>query len=659
MEDLTQRLCQAGYICDEWFGTAVAASLGTKPVAGAFLFGPIGTGKTYLPEVLARVLDAEQFFYQCFPGTREEDLMVKMLPSEKTVSGIALYDGVMTQAIQATQGGDFTRKVILVLDEWDKTRPSADSFLLDFLQTGRINFSGRLYSADLSRLIVFLTFNVERELSEPLLRRLPKIDFQHLSPSLVYRALLLTHRGHPYLYSTVVLYERCLMADLPKPATIQELRQLLDAITTLGDRADWDSLVFQFVTKSEENHERLRRIEHEKSRWQQKYRRRLDAAAYDAMRSFILKETSAAAGLTMPRLAEARGFDDLIETAAEAPDLSQCGGVLELTKTAYNELVRLVDQPADTPDCLGDLAEVTSNYISLTRPLPLSRVNELDGLWGENGEVLLIEPMAAWKDVKALPSWAHINIVKFSKKEILAKIDGIDLRWTPEAGAEIIVDLAKHHVFQHVFGESWGRSGEGKWIGRKGLIYQRYQQLTEQAGRLDNGPVYSLVEAEAWGPNEHDWLADTEVPLLAEFLKEHYEFSRQDGWKRFLFPGIEIAFRDNGIKKNDALRVMITGKFPGRLVKYLRAWLPQGELPFCLTVKTNKTERELHKSHGFALSANNTGVSTRRAEGFKLNYNSQDSTVTIRKTLDREQITKPKIDAALKRLAAFTEELTC
>ncbi len=486
--DLTRRLCDAGYICSEWFGKAVAASLVTRPVAGAFLSGPIGTGKTYLPEVLSAVLDAEQFFLQCFPGTREEDLMVKMLPSEETISGVALHDGVMTRAVKATQRGKSHRKILLVLDEWDKTRPSADSFLLDFLQTGRVHFAGRTYIADLSRLIVFLTLNVEREISEPLLRRLPRIDLRPLPPSLVYRALLLTHRGHPHLYSAVILYERCLMAELPKPATIQELRQLLDAITHLGEAADWDSLVFQFVTKSEESHERLRQVEHEESRWRQRYRPRLDAAAYEAVGSRLAGTIEGPTDLSMPRLADVRGFDEHIESAEQEPDLSACGGVMALTKSAYNELVKRVDAPADTPDRLGTLATVRGDVITLNEPLPLCRVAELDGLWGEDGEVLLTEPRATWQDVKALPEWAHIHIVTFSRREILAKTDGIDLRWTPEGGAEIIVNLARRHVFQHVFGSGWGRTGEAKWIGQKGLIFRRYQSPADAGATTESQP---------------------------------------------------------------------------------------------------------------------------------------------------------------------------
>ena len=480
MSDLAGFLRRAGYICDERFADSVRAALATRPVAGAFLSGPIGAGKSFLPEVLAGVINADFFFYQCFPGTREEDLLVKMLPSEESVSGVSLYDGVMIQAVRATQSGDPNRRVILLLDEWDKTRPSADSFLLDFLQTGRVNFSGREFKADLSRLVVFLTFNMEREMSEPLLRRLPKIDFPAPSPSLVYQALRLTHKDHPYLYSAVILYERCLMADLPKPATIQELRQLLDAVSLLGEGADWDELVYQFVTKSEENHELLRRSEQEKSRWQKKYRARLDPSAYELGLHPLLTDDPDYHGRSLPRLSEARAFEESFDASGDPPDPAVSGGLIELTRSSYNQLVRLVDGPAETPDRLGDLARVHGRIISFNRPWPLSRVNELDGLWGENGEILLVEDLATWEDVKALPGWSHMDIVKFSKSEILAKSDGVDLRWTPERGAEIIVDLAKRHVFQHVFGESWGRAGEGKWIGRGGLIFKRRLDLTPE-----------------------------------------------------------------------------------------------------------------------------------------------------------------------------------
>lgn len=490
METLHKQLNRAGYICNTHFASAIHACLNTKPVAGGLFFGPIGTGKTYLPEVLSQIMDTEYFFYQCFPGTREDDLMIKMLPDESTVSGIALHQGVLLQAMAATRTVSGDRKVILVLDEWDKTRPSADSFLLDFLQTGRIVFAGQTYTADLDRLIVFLTLNVERELSEPLLRRLPKVDFQHLTPAMVHKALTLSHPKHAYLNSAVILYERCLAAELPKPATIQELRQLLDAISVLGADADWDSLVYQFVTKTEEGHELLRRAENERSRWRQKYRPRIDAEAYNAKGRYPL-EAVAGEAVEMPRLAQSRGFDETISApdgaVESAPDPAQVHAIVELNHASYSAVVKLLKEPGDRPDRLGDFAEVHGNYLLFTKPMPLSAEGMLKELWGEVGEVVFTEPKAQWEDVKALQTWAAIKVVKFSKTEILAKAEGIDLRWTPETGAEIVVDLGYRHAFQHCFGEGWGRVGEARWIGRDGLIYRRYHP--EEAVRQADGSL--------------------------------------------------------------------------------------------------------------------------------------------------------------------------
>lgn len=475
MEVLKKQLNSAGYICNSKFSAAVKAALHTLPVAGAALTGPIGTGKSYLPEVLSGILKTEYFFYQCFPGTREEDLLVKMLPSENTISGIELHDGVILQAVEATLRNDDGKRVILVLDEWDKTRPSADSFLLDFLQTGRINFSGRIFTADLSRLIVFLTVNIERELSEPLIRRLPKIEFKPLTPSSVHRALLLTHKDHPYLYNAIILYERCLVAKLPKPATIQELRQFLDAITMLGDRAEWDALVYQFITKTDEAQELLRLVENEPVQWRQRARLRLDANAYDVRQKLLAPDDETLQSLAMPRLAEIHGFDELIDVSQKDPDMTGTTGILEMNHKAYSEIVRLIDKPGPRPDKLGEWAEVTPNrMIRLKKKLLLRDVEMLKGLWGQNGEVLLTEPRAGWQDVKAIQDWAPILIVKFSRDEILAKMEGIDMRWTLKNGAEIIVHLGRRDAFAACFGQSWGQSGERKWIGQNGRIYQHY-----------------------------------------------------------------------------------------------------------------------------------------------------------------------------------------
>ena len=252
------QLNKKGYICDKSFGVNLNHAIKTKPVGGAFLFGPAGTGKSYLPMVLSELLKRKLYMYQCSSGTREDDLLLKMLPSEKTVSGIKIEESVVYKA--AAKSND--EKVVLVFHEWDKARPTADGFFLDFLQYGRLSIPGRNVSADLNNMLIFFTSNNERDISEALLRRFPKIDVEPLSTDVVFKALCLTHKGHAHMGNILSLYEKTLQSEMTKPATIQELRQLLDAITLLNDSSedcDWDTLVYMYVTKTPENHELLRK----------------------------------------------------------------------------------------------------------------------------------------------------------------------------------------------------------------------------------------------------------------------------------------------------------------------------------------------------------------------------------------------------------------
>jgi hypothetical protein len=85
-----------GYICDVPFAARITSAMQTKPVSGAFLYGPAGTGKSYLPIVLSKTLGVEMFFYQCAPGTREDDL-------------------VLTSALCARSGSMFALNVVDIL----------------------------------------------------------------------------------------------------------------------------------------------------------------------------------------------------------------------------------------------------------------------------------------------------------------------------------------------------------------------------------------------------------------------------------------------------------------------------------------------------------------------------------------------------------------
>ena len=65
VKNIHKSLNENGYICNLPFAASVTSAMHSKPVSGAFLYGPAGTGKSYLPIVLSKTLGVEMFFYQC------------------------------------------------------------------------------------------------------------------------------------------------------------------------------------------------------------------------------------------------------------------------------------------------------------------------------------------------------------------------------------------------------------------------------------------------------------------------------------------------------------------------------------------------------------------------------------------------------------------
>ena len=162
VKGLHDALNEKGYICNPNFVSRIATSIHAKPVGGAFLYGPAGTWKSLLTQVIAEILERKLFFHQCSAGTREDDLLMRIWPNEDTKSGVKIEYGKIYEASKASQ----SEEVIVVLDEWDKTRPTADAFLLDFFQYGRISIPGKQTTAKFENMMVFFTANDEREFHE-------------------------------------------------------------------------------------------------------------------------------------------------------------------------------------------------------------------------------------------------------------------------------------------------------------------------------------------------------------------------------------------------------------------------------------------------------------------------------------------------------------
>ena len=448
VKGLHDALNEKGYICNPNFVSRIATSIHAKPVGGAFLYGPAGTGKSMLPQVLAEILERKLFFHQCSAGTREDDLLMRIWPNEDTKSGVKIEYGKIYEASKASQ----SEEVIVVLDEWDKTKPSADGFFLDFLQYGRLSVpGGDAVLANLENMTIFFTANDDRDFSEALLRRFPKVDLTPLPPLLVNQALRETHEKNVFRPNAVSLYQKCLMADMPKPATIQELRQLLDAIEYLGAGADWDTLVFQYITKTDENHTLLRSVENgDWDEFKHEQRKKLSPDAYQQV--FGAEDGSDGNAIKMPELSNIRGFDSSFDTAQGIPESGDIYGVITRDDDSYSAVTEVEDELPEEAQFLS-WAEVRDDCIIAKKPIDLTAAHELMDRFSRTnvkGELVFTTDDISLEEIRRLIRGKYIKH-KYSAKEIIAREIynrgeksecKVDIRWK-EGKTEIIVPISR------------------------------------------------------------------------------------------------------------------------------------------------------------------------------------------------------------------------
>ncbi len=446
VKKIHKSLNENGYICNVPFAASITSAIKTKPVSGAFLYGPAGTGKSYLPIVLSKTLGIDMYFYQCAPGTREDDLLLKMFPSEDTKSGVEIKKSTVFKAAEASH----KKPVMLVLDEWDKTRPTADGFFLDFLQYGRLSIPGTEINANLENMFIFFTANDERDFHEALLRRFPKIDVDPLAPSLVMSALKMTHDGHPHLGNAIKLYERAVVSGMSKPATIQEMRQLLDAITLLGNGSDWDNLVYQYITKTPENHKLLcesKGIEEDKSN-----ELKLDVTEFEGK---IKEQQQEDTDICMPQVVKYH-TNTVSDASDTLPDDSDVYGMYDYNEKTYSYNAHSAYQnDVDSPNAsvINDFHLIQDRLVA-KKPLQLTDVIHkfhYSNLHKDvGGEIVVVDNDVTFADLKLLPYWQEWIIRYYSNKEVVARyvrqrnksndVKGLtlDMRWTKEDGLTLI-----------------------------------------------------------------------------------------------------------------------------------------------------------------------------------------------------------------------------
>lgn len=145
-------------------------------IPSMLIFGEPGAGKTSFGKYLADELNAKFIFAPCYDGVGAEQLvynwdlgtLVDAMTDDDTKGRDAMKDGYLLQTLKASQ----TQKVVLLIDEVDKAKPSVDTFLLSFLQECMLNdpITG-LVQGKKENIFIIFTSNKRRELEDALDRR--------------------------------------------------------------------------------------------------------------------------------------------------------------------------------------------------------------------------------------------------------------------------------------------------------------------------------------------------------------------------------------------------------------------------------------------------------------------------------------------------------
>ena len=205
IEELKNKIEETGYIATEEliYDTFNALCMfndnninSGQDIYAICLEGPPGAGKTEFAKTYTKLANkmfgnVELVDYQCDATTGKTELFedINISAAIRGDADNVNIPGKLVEAIKKVNSG---KKVVLFIDEYDKAREETDAFLLQFLQSGKINSTqhGDLEVKDeyKSNLQVILCKNdMREELSGPLSRRIRIIRLDYMEPSTFYK----------------------------------------------------------------------------------------------------------------------------------------------------------------------------------------------------------------------------------------------------------------------------------------------------------------------------------------------------------------------------------------------------------------------------------------------------------------------------------------
>ena len=234
IQETQSRLKELGYFASEDLAKIVllfeaAGKRDKKSIPTLLLQGKSGAGKTFLAETFSQMIGADEKFVQCFPrmGTENFQYDVNIEGVMKQDADSSIKAGILLQALQQSQESP----VVLVIDELDKARPEVDSFLLDFLENGRLTTGTDTYEKGKFPIYTFITSNDKREIDEALINRSKRVEVPRPSKDLFLEIL-----GLPENHYLGYIYDKC------PNFSIRQARQYIEDLEVLGTEIDEEAL---------------------------------------------------------------------------------------------------------------------------------------------------------------------------------------------------------------------------------------------------------------------------------------------------------------------------------------------------------------------------------------------------------------------------------
>lgn len=253
IEEMQARLKEMGYFASPNLSKLVllfeaAGKRERRSIPTLLLQGKSGAGKTFLAETFSKMIGADEKFVQCFPrmGTENFQYDVNIEGVMKQDADNSIKEGILLQALQQSK----ISPVVLIIDELDKARPEVDSFLLDFLENGRLTTGTDIYEKGDFPIYTFITSNDKREIDEALLNRSKRVEVPRPDKDLFLEIL-----GLPENHYLGYVYDKC------PNFSIRQARQYIEDLEVLGTEIDEEALS-QYINLDELDVMSLADIQH-------------------------------------------------------------------------------------------------------------------------------------------------------------------------------------------------------------------------------------------------------------------------------------------------------------------------------------------------------------------------------------------------------------